>query len=251
MPAAWSARAAADGHTLGIISVNHAINPAFYPLPYDMVKDFKGVISLTNSSILIVADPGLQANSVADLVKLARAQPGTINYGSTGNGALVHLVIELFMQQAGIKMTHIPYKTSGQLVTDLLAGRVSIAAGAGATYLPLITAGKLKPLLAANSGRSRYFPDVPSGAEVGLPGFVVNSWLAISAPAQTPDAVVQKLYTDILAITKKQAFLAQMPANGYEINILNGEQTTKRLADDIALWSKLAKDTGIKLSEGN
>ena len=239
------ARAAADGHTLGIISVNHAINPAFYPLPYDMVKDFKGVISLTNSSILIVADPGLQANSVADLVKLARAQPGTINYGSTGNGALVHLVIELFMQQAGIKMTHIPYKTSGQLVTDLLAGRTQLILGGLVPLQPYIQAGRLRPIAVTTAKRWHSLPDVAAMAEA-LPGYEVESWFGIVMPKGVPPAVLERMNAAANKILRDPDVKKNLEGEGMAIVGGSTEQFSKRIRNDHTRWVKLVREAKLK-----
>lgn len=240
-------KASPDGYTLGVITINHMLNPAFYSdLPYDTVRDLKGVISIANSTILIVANASFAANSVGELIKLAKSKPASINYGSTGNGGIPHLSMELFGQQAGIKLTHVPYGSTSQLMIDLLAGRVSITAASGTSVLPLINSGRLKPLVVTSAQRSRFFPDVPTGAEVGLPGLVVNSWLGIAAPAHTPDTIVSKLHADISTVIKKKEFESQMVANGYELNLLSGEQMWKRLAEAIQMWTKLVKDAGIK-----
>jgi len=240
-------KAAPDGYTLGVIGTQHMINRAFNPnLPYDSVKDLKGVASIVSSTLVIAVHPSLGVNSIGELIALAKSKPTVINFGSSGSGGLLHLVMEQFSQQAGVKMTHIPYKTVGAMTIDLLAGRVSVAAATGTTLLPLVKAGKLKALLVTNGQRSQYFPDIPIGAEVGLPGVVVGSWNGLAVPENTPDAIVAKIYADIATIAKSKEFEAQLLGNGMEVQLANGEQTWKRVLEEGVMWNKLVKEVGIK-----
>ena len=239
-------KATADGYTLGVLGTNHVINPLFAKLPYDQNKELKGIISITNSAILIVSNPNFPVKSIAELIALAKAKPTVINYGSSGKGGLLHLVMELFDQQAGTKMTHVPYSSLPKMMSDLVGGQIPLASLAGASAIPLMKAGKLNGLVVAATQRSRFMPDVPASPEVGLPGFVVNSWLGLAAPVQLPDAIVARLFTDISSITRRKDFETQMLQNGFETVLLNGEQTMKRLADETAMWRKLVVDAQIK-----
>ena len=239
-------KATADGYTLGVLGTNHVINPLFSKLPYDQNKELKGIISITNSAILIVSNPSFPVKSIAELIALAKSKPTVINYGSSGKGGLLHLVMELFDQQAGTKMTHVPYSSLPKMMSDLVGGQIPLASLAGASAIPLMKGGKLNGLVVAATQRSRFMPDVPASPEVGLPGFVVNSWLGLAAPVQLPDAIVARLFTDISTITRRKDFETQMLQNGFETVLLNGEQTMKRLADETATWRKLVVDAQIK-----
>jgi tripartite-type tricarboxylate transporter receptor subunit TctC len=238
--------AAPDGYTVGILASTHAMNRAIYPnLPYDPIKDFTPVTGLTETAMVIVAYPPA-FKTIKDLFAAAKANPGQINYGSTGNGSLPHLVIELMRQSANISMTHIPYRATGQLVPDLIAGRVVVAAVGVATADPLIKAGRLTPLAVTTPKRSPLLPDTPALAE-SLPGYDVTIWTGLVMPKNAPKAIVDKLNTDIRAVMAEAEMKTSIDKLGVSLDLLSAQQFWARAAREVPMWTNLVRDSGAKI----
>ena len=184
------AKSAPDGYTLLMGTVGtHAINASLYAkMPYDHVKDFAPVILVAGVPNVLEVNPALPVNSVADLIKLAKAKPGQINFASSGSGTSIHLSGELFKTMAGVDMTHVPYKGSAPAITDLIGGQVQVMFDNLPSSLQFIKAGKLRAIAVTSAKRAPALPDVPTIAESGLPGFEASSWFGIVAPAGTPPA---------------------------------------------------------------
>jgi tripartite-type tricarboxylate transporter receptor subunit TctC len=188
------AKSPADGYTLLLVTTGHAINPALYPkLAYDLTKDLVPVSQLTSSPMVVTVNPGLGVNSIKDLIALAKAKPGTLNFASAGNGASTHLAPELFSMMAGVKMNHIPYKGSAPALTDVMAGHAQVAFDFMTSAMPHVRSGKLKGLATTGATRSPAAQDLPTVAEAGVPGFEVVGWNGVMAPAGTPRDVIMQL----------------------------------------------------------
>ena len=189
------AKSSPDGYTLVMGAIaTHAINPALYPnFPYDPVRDFRHVALLVQVPNVLVVNADLPARSVADLIRLAKAQPGRLDFASGSTGSTGHLAGELFKQRTGTYMVHIPYKGSAPAVADLLAGRVQLMFDNLASALPNIQAGKVRALAVTTAARSSFLPDLPTLDESGLQGFDMTTWWGLMAPAKTPPAIVDRL----------------------------------------------------------
>lgn len=242
------AKAAPDGYTILMTTHGHAISPNLYrKLPYDSVKDFAPVTQLTSSFLLLVASPSLPAASLKELIALAKAKPGSLNYGSTGLGAPPHLVTELVKIMAGIDMAHIPYKGDAPLFSALLGGEVQVAFVPPVTGLPHVKSGRLRALAVTSAKRSPTLPDVPTVAEAGVSGFEYTGWLAILAPAGTPREIVGKLQGDIARLLATPEMRDRFLGWGYEPVAGTPEDFAARLRADIARYAKVIKEARIPL----
>jgi tripartite-type tricarboxylate transporter receptor subunit TctC len=240
------ARAAPDGYTLMLTISSHITNGLLYKdLPYDVLKGFAPVSVVATSPFVLLANPSLPANNLAELIALAKAKPGSINFGSPGNGSTQHLSHELMNQMAGVKMTHVAYRGGAPAMNDLLSGQVSLMFLTTVQSLPFLKDKRLKALAVSSAKRADVLPDVPTVAET-VPGYDSDVWFGVIAPAGTPAAIVDKLSHDIVAIVHKpetQAWLAQQGA------VPVGD-TPKEFADlmqsEYTKWGDVFKKTGIK-----
>ena len=246
--AAYVAKAAPDGYTLIMVGINHAINPSLYrDIPYDTMRDFKAIIRVALAPLAIVAHPSFPANSIPELVALAKTQPKAILYGSGGNGSVTHLALELLKAKAGIEMTHVPYKGVAQMMADVLGNQIPLGCPALATAIPMVKAAKLKALAITSAKRSSVFPDVPTVTEAGIRDYDVSAWNGLLAPARTPDELVSKIHADVAKVAQSKEFIEQLQPQALEIDLLNPPQFRAFLAAELAKWSKLVKDSGAKL----
>lgn len=242
------AKASADGYTLLLVTTGHAINPALYPkLTYDLTMDLVAVSQLTSSPMVVVVNTSLGANSIKDLIGLAKAKPGTLNFASAGNGASTHLAPELFSMMAGIKMNHIPYRGSAPALADVIAGHAQVAFDFMTSAMPHVRAGKLKGLATTGATRSPAAADLPTVAESGVPGFEVVGWNGVMAPAGTPPDVIAKLNAAI-----KQALA--MPEVSERLTGLGANVVWNTPTDfgafvkaEVAKWDKVVKASGAKI----
>jgi tripartite-type tricarboxylate transporter receptor subunit TctC len=195
------ARAPADGYTLIVTTVGPwTVNPHLYDLPYDVLNDFAPIIHATASPAILAVHPSIPARSVREFVALARQRPGELDYGSAGIGGFGHICGALFAQMANVKMTHVPFKGAVAAVTDLVAGRVPVSFNVAAVTLPHIKSGKVRALAVTGRTRLAVLPDLPPIAEAGLPGYENTTWVGIGAPARTPQAIVERLNSELEAI---------------------------------------------------
>lgn len=242
------AKALPDGYTIGAISSNFAINSAlFTKLPYDPVRDFRPLLNLTSNYFVLVAHPSLPAKTVQELVALAKSKPGEIDYASTGNGGSPHLATEMFAHLAGIRLAHIPYKATGPAVTDLLSGRVPLLFTSISTLLPHIRAGRLRALAVSGEKRVAQLPDTPTMVEAGVPGYDMKHWVGMVTPAGVPDAVVAKLQADMTRALRFPEVEAQLNAQAVEIDLLGADPFARRIGEEIALWTRVARQSGAKI----
>ena len=246
--AATVAKAAPDGYTLLMVGINHAINPSLYKdIPYDTIRDFKPIARVALAPLAIVAHPSFPANTIPELVALAKARPKAIIYGSGGNGSVTHLSLELLKAKTGIEMTHVPYKGIAQMMTDVLGNQIPLASPAAATAVPQVKAGKLKALAITSAKRSSVLPDVPTVAEAGIRDYDVSAWNGLLAPARTPDELVAKIHADVVKIAQAKDFIEPLQKQAMEVDLLGPNEFRAFLAAELDKWSKLVKDSGAKL----
>ena len=244
------AKAAPDGYTIGIADTGPlAINPALYAkLPYHPVRDFAPVTVVATLPFMLVVHPSVPARNVAELVALAKAKPGQINYASVGNGSAVHLATELFKSRAGIDLTHIPYKGSAPALQGLLAGEASVMFVNLLSAMPLVKAGKLRALAAAPAARIGALPDLPTIAEAGVPDYAFEAWFGIVAPAGTPKPVVDRLNQElrrVIALPEVRDLLVNK--GGFEPVGSTVESFTSLIPAEMERWGKLVRETGAKV----
>ncbi len=246
--AAMVAKAPPDGYTLVMYGVNHVINPSMYKeIPYETVRDFKPIARVVVAPMAIVASPALPATNIQQLVALAKSGSTPIFYGSGGSGSITHLAVEMLKQRAGIPMTHVPYKSMAPMLTDVMGSQVSLGAPAAASILGQAKAGTLKVLAVTTAKRLTLLPNVPTIAESGYPGFDVSTWNGLLAPKGTPDAVVNKIYADVVRVANSKAFIDNMQAQAMEPDVLDPTAWGAFLKVEQDKWTKLVRDTGTKV----
>ena len=241
------ARSAPDGYMLLLGGVPHAISASLYSkLPYDLARDLAAVAEIASFPSAIVLHPSLPANSVKELIALARARPGRLSFGSAGNGSPNHLSLELFQTMAGVRMVHVPYKGSGQLVGDLLAGQVQLASMGLPVAVPHVHSGKLRAIAVTGAARSTLLPEVPTVSEAALPGFEVTSWYGVFAPAGLPADIVAKLNSEIGSAVTAAEVKERLAALGAEPSVKSPDQFGRYVRQEITKWAKVVKDSGAK-----
>jgi tripartite-type tricarboxylate transporter receptor subunit TctC len=237
-----TARAPADGHTLLVATTALAANPIlFKDIPYDARKDFTPISLVGLVPMVLVVPPSSPATTIAELVALARSKPGELNYGSAGNGSDNHLTAELFNHLAGIRATHIPYRGGGQVMTDLIAGRVAYVFATLPTALPFIGEGRLRALATTGQARSPALPQVPTVAETALPDFALYAWLGLLAPAGIPSAVLDRLSTAIAATLQHPETAERLRTIGHEIKGGTPQDMGAHLERELNRWAELAR----------
>jgi tripartite-type tricarboxylate transporter receptor subunit TctC len=242
------ARAPADGHTivLGYIA-NLAIAPSLQAkMPYDPVKDFAPITQPASSPNVLTAHPSVLAKNLKELIALAKASPGKLSFASTGVASVGHLTGELINNLAGIKITHVPYKGSGQAVTDILGGHVNIMYSGFSSTIAHIKSGKLRALAVTGPKRSPALAEVPTIAEQGFPGVEATAWYGVLAPAGTPKPVVARLHGDLVKILKQPDVVQRLDGLGFEIVASTPEQFGAYIRSEIKKWAKVVKASGAK-----
>ena len=245
----YVAKAPADGYTIlgGTIS-SHAINVSLYPkMPYDPVKNFQPIALIGKLPNVLVVNADSPWKTVQDVIAAAKAKPGSINFGSSGNGTSQHLAAELFANMAGLRMTHVPYKGSSQAVQALLGSQVDLVFENSVAAMPMIQAGKFRALATTGSKRAGELPDVPTMAEAGLTGYEIVSWQAIFAPAGTPMPIVNKLSTEIGKIIRQPEVRAKLASMGVEPSGAGPAELGNFQKSEVAKWANLIKTANIHL----
>ena len=245
---AEAVRAAPDGYTIFMTTSGiSAINPALYSkMPFDPIKDLVSVSALVSLNNVLVLHPSVKANSVADVIVLAKAQPGKINYASSGSGTSIHMSGEMFKYLAKVDMTHIPYKGSAPAVTDLLGGQVMLMFDNIPSALPHIRAGKLHALATTGAKRDPTLPDLPTIAEAGVAGYESGVWFGLTVPTGTPKDVIAKLNDAAVKGTKSPEFVKRMSDLGYLMIGSTPDQMTDMLKAEVARWVPIVKSSGAK-----
>jgi len=244
--AEFVAKSAPDGHTLLMANTAHVINPSLFTrLPYDPIRDFAPVALTTSVHFALVVHPSLPASSVKGFIALARARPDTVTYASAGNGAPHHLAMALLQSMTGTKLTHVPYKGAGQFVPALVSGEVVSVIGAINSLLPHVRSGRLRALGMAGPRRTPLLPEVPVIAET-LPGFALDNWGGVLAPAGTPRAVVERLNGEILRALREPQVRDVLVAQGIEVTPSSPEAFQDLMRSQLAKWSRVVAEAGVK-----
>ena len=244
-----AARAVADGYTLFLLSNTHFVSAALHrKLAYDPLNDYTPVTQVTSAPNVLIVHPSLPAKSVRELIALAKAQPGRIDYASSGNGSTQHLTGALFTRMAGIEMTHIPYRGSGPVTADLLAGQVMVGFPGIAGMLPHIKSGRLRPLGVTGAKRSPELPHVPTIAEAGVTGYEMVAWFGVAAPKGLPREIQMKLHGELLRLLRIPDVQKSMLAVGQEVTFQDApEKFFDFLRIEATKWAKVVKDSGAQL----
>lgn len=241
-------RAPKDGSTIAIISNNHVVNPSLYKsIPFDSINDITPITIIGTTPFVLVASPKLPVRNVQELIAYAKANPGALNYGSSGNGTILHLGAAMFVQQAGLQIPHIPYRGMGQLMNDLLSGQVQLGVVAVAPAAPHIRSGALRALGVTSAKRSDTLPEVPTIAEQGLPDYVLNGWIAAIGPAGLTDAERQRIYQGFAkGVATPEATQALM-AQGYDIQLTPPAQTATFIREEKQRMAAVVKAANVKM----
>ena len=241
-------RAAPDGYTLVLVSNAHATNPSLVSrMPYDTLKDLAPVSLLATTSNVLVINPSVGVSSIKDLIAMARAKPGQLNYGSSGNGSSANLAAELFNSLAGVRITQVPYKGTAQLLTDVISGQIQLSFSSMASIMPHVKTGKLRALGTTGVKRSAAAPDVPTIAEAGVPGYRSINWNGLLAPAATPKPVIATLNREIVRQFKTPAAQERFASVGIEALSGTPAEFDKFIREEIRQWGKVIKAAGIKV----
>ncbi len=239
------ANAPKDGHTLLIVSLATAVNPWLYKLPFEPVKAFSPIAMIVTAPNVVAVYPGLPAQSIKELIALAKKEPGALQYGSSGIGTFVHLGGELFKMAAGIDMLHVPFKGTAPAMIDLMAGNTKVTFGSTASTMPHLRSGKVRALAVGGKVRSPALPDVPTVNESGVPYEAAN-WIGLVAPAGTPSDIVERLHKEIAEIQNSPRARQQFDAAGAEIARMSIAEFGAFQASELAKWGKVVKEAGIK-----
>ncbi|WP_151637662.1 tripartite tricarboxylate transporter substrate binding protein [Noviherbaspirillum aerium] len=241
------AKSEPDGYTMMIVSIGHAVNPSLYAkLAYDPVKDFEPVSLVGIVPNVLVVNPSVKANNVAELVDLAKQQPGKLTFASAGSGTTIHLAGELFASMANVDILHVPYKGSAPAVTDLMGRQVDMMFDSVSSAKPYIDAGRLKPLAVTTSKRSSVLPNVPTVAEAGIKGYELSGWYAVFVPAKTPQPVVNRINEELVKALGQPDVKARFAQIGAEPVGSSPAELGKYLKSETAKWSEIVKARNIK-----
>ena len=241
------AKAPPDGHTLFMATFTNAVNPALHPkMPWDIHRDFAPVSLLATVSYTLVVHPSLPARTTRDLVALAKARPGQLNFASAGNGSPGHLAGELINIIAQVKLVHVPYKGAAPALTDVIAGQVPITVGNNIATLPHVKSGRLRALGVTSAARSALMPDVPTMIEGGLPNFVVVGWYAIFTTAGTPQTSIAKLHGDLVKIVREAEVQRRLSNDGSEPVGSSPAELASFIRTEIEKWSRVVKSARLK-----
>jgi tripartite-type tricarboxylate transporter receptor subunit TctC len=239
------AKSPPDGYTLVMVSTTHVISPHLYKnMPYDPIKDFQPVMKLVEGPYVMVVHPSLGVGTVKEFIALANKKPGDIFFASSGNGSSQHLVGALFMEMAGVKLTHVPYKGSNAAMQDLLGGQVKLSFVGMPNALSNIASGKLKALAVTTKKRSPDLPSVPTMDEAGVKGYEATIWLGMLAPKGTPRDIVDTLNADIRKVLAEPEARKLMHKAGVEVSTSTAEEFDALMQSELERWGKVVKETG-------
>ena len=242
------ARAVPDGYTLGFVSMSHTINPSIYKkLPFDPIADFSPVALAATAPNVLVVNPGVGAKSVAELVQIAKARPGKLNFPSSGNGGVSHLSMEMFRYAAGIDIVHVPYHGAGPALTALLANETQLMMATTPVALPQMKAGRLIALATTGLKRSSLAPEIPTVAEAGYPGFEADTWYGMLAPAKVPPALVNQANAAVTKMLTQADFKERLAHEGAQPAGGTPAQFATHIKSEIEKWSKIVRMAKVKI----
>ena len=243
-----AARAAPDGYTLFFgTTATQAITPHYYrKLAYDPVKDFAPISLIAGAGYLLVVHPSLPVTSLKEFIAFAKAKPGALNFSSSGNGTVLHLTTEMFRGMAGIDLVHVPYKGAAPALADLLSGQIQLTFNPASVVLPHVKTNRLRALGVTSARRTALAPDLPTLAEVGLPGFEASGWYAVLAPAGTPQAIIARMHQALTAAIADRDVKERFGASGVEPIGTTPEQFAAYMRDEFVKWGRVVRQAGVK-----
>ncbi len=245
----YVAKSKPDGYTLVMVSTTQVSSPWLYKsMPYDVFKDFTPIMKLVEGPYVLIANPKLPVKSVADLLALAKAQPGKLDYASSGNGSAQHLVGAMFATMGGVQINHVPYKGSGQAMQDIVGGQVQLGFVGMPNALPYIPSGRLRALAVTTRKRSPDLPDVPTMDEAGIKGYDATIWLGLLGPAGLPRDIVTRLNSEIIKALSSAETRKLILAAGVEVSTSSPEEFTALLRSEYDKWGKVVKETGATIN---
>ena len=241
------AKSPPDGYNIVNVQASFVANTAMRnKMPYDAMSDFIYIGMMARGPLLAVVHPSLPVKNIKELVALAKARPGQINYGSTGTGGHNHLASELFRKMAGISIVHVPYKGVAPALTDLMGGHTQLVMTSLPSALTQVQAGRLKALAVGSEKRSSFMPDMPTIAESGVPGYAAEFWWGIAAPAKTPAEIVNRLATELTKALQSPELKQRFAAEGAEPTVMTREQLTRFVSNEITRWRQVAREANIQ-----
>lgn len=240
------ARSAPDGHTLLMMNATGLIYPLMYKAQYDVVRDFHAIAQVTTQPYIIVVNPAVPVKSIAELIAYAKSNPGKLNFASSGNGSLIHLMTELFKSTTGAPMTHVPYRGVGAAYPDLLGGQIQLVFASSISAMQLIHAQRLRALAVTGARRARALPELPTVIEAGVPGFAVNQWYGLLAAAGTPAVIVDRLNRETNQALQAPEVIARFAGDGAEAAGGTPQQFAAHIKAERDKWAKVIKQAGIR-----
>jgi tripartite-type tricarboxylate transporter receptor subunit TctC len=242
------AKSAPDGYTILVMSNTHTVNETLIPKkPYDLMRDLAPITGINSQDLLLVVPASLPVNNLREFIALAKKEPGKLNYASSGPGTPYHMAGELFKHMAGVNIVHVPHKGSDQARTAVLSGQVEMMFDAISTIVSLVNAGKLKGLATSGKKRSSVTPNIPTVAEAGVPGYEAPIWLGLMAPAATPKPILERLSQAVGKVINSPAIRENWAKQGAVPLAMTPDEFGRFVREDIQKWSKLVKDTGMKV----
>jgi len=235
-----------DGYTFTLIASSYTVNPALYALKYDPVNDITPVVQISQGPMLVVVNPKVPAKNAAELIKLAKAKPGALNFASAGQGSITHMACELFAYMAGIKMNHVPYKGTGPALTDTISGQTDLLCASTATALAHVKSGRLRAIAVTTATRLPAEPEVPTLAESGVKGYDVPIWHGLIAPKGMPKIAVDKMNSEVNKLLKAKDAGEQLQNDGVSPKGGTPEAFRAQIRKEIELWKKTVAATGVK-----
>jgi len=240
-------RSAPDGYTLTLITPSYTINPGFYSLKFDPLADFTPITLVARFPHVIVVHPSLPARNIRELIALAKAKPGTITFGSSGQGTIVHLTTEVFLDRAGIRMTHVPYRGGAPALTDVIAGQISMVFATPQSSLPHVKAQRVRALAVTTKERLPAEPAIPTVAEGGVPGFDMSSWHGLIGPRGLPQAVVERVNHDVGQVIRMKEVEARMQTSGVSPASSTPEELRALIRREVPIWKDVISRIGVKV----
>jgi tripartite-type tricarboxylate transporter receptor subunit TctC len=241
------AKAAPDGHTLLVSSSSMVTNAAIQTVRYDPIRDFQPVTKLTSNAYILLTTTSLPVSSVKELVALARSQPGNVTYASSGTGGVLHLGAELLCALAGVRMNHVPYKGVADAYPAVISGQVNWVLGNPISALPLIRAGRMKGIAVSGAARMKVLPELPTIAESGVPGYTVDAWFGLFAPARVPPRIVEKLYVEASRAVRAPELERRMQAEGADVVGNPPQEFAAQVRAEYEKWRALVAKAGLKV----
>lgn len=242
------AKAAPDGHTLVIVAPGHASNVTLYKkLPYDTLADFEPIVLLLTQPSMLVVHPSVKANSTADLLKLAKASPGSVTYASGGNGSSQHLAAAMFADMAGVSLTHVPYRGSAPAEADLLGGQVNMMFASMVSVLPQVKNGRLRALAVSSDKRSAAAPDLPTVAEAGVPGYAAVAWAGLLAPKGTPPQAIAQINSEVTRIMNEPEVKERLAGLGADFSPNSPKDFDRFIRAEITRWGDVIRRAKLKV----